>query len=194
MATFLFNNQNFTTMKNIYKIATIVLVSLTMVITSCKKDEQIIEGCTDSSAMNYLSNATSDNGSCIYAYVIAQGVWDISPDCEEYTIPVIGTTISLNDQLPESIDVQAGENNMLYIDINGTEVNGDIDNQGNLTVPEQTIQIDMGLGPMDIEISGSGVIDSDISGNLDLTYSFEIEAIPGFPIAESLDCAITLSK
>ena len=63
-------------MKNIYKISAILLVSLTVVITSCKKDEQIIEGCTDSSAMNYLSNATSNNGSCIYAYDIALGSWN----------------------------------------------------------------------------------------------------------------------
>jgi len=54
-------------MKNIYKISAILLVSLTMVITSCKKDEQIIEGCTDITATNYQSLATSNDGSCIYA-------------------------------------------------------------------------------------------------------------------------------
>ena len=51
-------------MKYIYKILAILLVSLTMVITSCKKEEQIIEGCTDNSAMNFQSTATSNNGSC----------------------------------------------------------------------------------------------------------------------------------
>tara|TARA_B100001540_G_scaffold305126_1_gene315667 strand:- start:2301 stop:2837 length:537 start_codon:yes stop_codon:yes gene_type:complete len=178
-------------MKHTFQIYFIFLFCLCVFLSSCKKD---IEGCTDNTAMNYDVEANLDNGSCIYFYDIAQGLWDISPDCEEYTIPIIGTTISLNDQLPESIDVQGGGNNMLYIDINGTQVNGSIDSQGNLTVPSQTIQIDMGFGPMDIDVEGSGVIESDISGNLDLTYAFEIEAIPGFPIEESLDCAISLSK
>ena len=120
IATFLFNNQNYITMKNIYKISAILLVSLTMVITSCKKDEQIIEGCTDitatnyqslatsndgsciyapaiegctdSNAMNFLSIATSNDGSCIYAYDIAQGIWNITSECEDLTItiPLIG--------------------------------------------------------------------------------------------------------
>jgi len=107
-------------MKNIYKISAILLVSLTMVITSCKKDEQIIEGCTDITAtnyqslatsndgsciyapaiegctdinaMNFLSIATSNDGSCIYAYDIAQGIWNITSECEDLTItiPLIG--------------------------------------------------------------------------------------------------------
>ncbi len=178
-------------MKHAFQIYFTFLFCLCVFLSSCKKD---IEGCTDNTAMNYDVEANLDNGSCIYFYDIAQGVWGISPDCEEYTIPIIGTTISLNDQLPESIDVQGGGNNMLYIDINGTQVDGSIDSQGNLTVPNQTIQIDMGFGPMDIDVEGSGFIESDISGNLDLTYAFEIETIPGFPIAESLDCAISLSK
>ena len=107
-------------MQNIYKISAIVFLSLTMVITACKKDEQIIEGCTDItatnyqslatsndgsciyasaiegctdiSAMNFLSIATSNDGSCIYAYDIAQGIWNISSECEDLTIsiPLLG--------------------------------------------------------------------------------------------------------
>ena len=67
------------------KAVQIALLSVqpSIICSSCKKDEQIIEGCTDSSAINYLSNATSNNGSCIYAYDIAQGTWSISPDCDE---------------------------------------------------------------------------------------------------------------
>ena len=33
---------------------------------------------------------------------------------------------------------------------------------------------------MDIDVEGDGVIVTDISGNMDLTYSFEIEMIPDF--------------
>jgi hypothetical protein len=162
-----------------------------MTISSCKKE---VDGCTSSSAMNYSADATADDGSCIFAYNIAQGVWNITPDCDEYTIPVIGTTISLNDQLPETIDVQGAGGNSLYIEIGETQVNGIIDNSGNITVPTQTISLDMGFGPMDIDVEGDGKIKSYSSGEMDLTYSFEIEAIPGFPISESLECSITLFK
>ncbi len=196
-------------MKNIYKISTIVLMSVIMVISSCKKDSDDddpvvgtpIYGCTDILAFNFipltgdpLIDVNTDDGSCIYAYDIAQGVWNITPDCDEYTIPVIGTTISLNDQLPETIDVQGAQDNSLYIEIGDTEVNGTIDNLGNITVPEQTISLDMGFGPMDIDVEGVGLINTSTTGNMNLTYSFEIEAIPGFPISESLDCYIILDK
>ena len=170
---------------------TICLISaVALLFASCKREE----GCIDPLAMNYNIEAEKDDGSCIFAYDIAQGVWNINPDCEEYTIPIVGTTIALNDQLPESVDVQGGGGNNLYIDINGSVVEGNIDSDGELTVPLQTIQIDMGFGPMGIDITGDGQIESEVSGNLNLTYSFEIEAIPGFPISESLDCSIVLSR
>ena len=175
-------------MKNIFKISTLLLLALLFTVSSCKKE---VDGCTESSAMNYSSDATSNDGSCIFAYDIAQGVWNITPDCEEYTVPGIGTTISLNDQLPETIDVQGGENNSLYIVIGETQINGTIDNAGNITVPSQTISLDMGFGPMDIDIEGDGLINTATSGVMSLTYSFEIPFIGG---QESLDCSLTLDK
>ena len=44
-------------MKKILKLIPIILLSIVMVISSCKKE---IDGCTDSSAMNYSSDATSN--------------------------------------------------------------------------------------------------------------------------------------
>ena len=184
-------------MKNIYKISAVLLVSLSIIMSSCKKEDEvvaepiIINGCTDLTAMNYLSNANSDDGSCIFAYDLAIGIWNIDPDCEEYTIPVVGTTIALNDQMPETIDVQGNDDNSLFIDMNGTQVSGDIDNNGNITVPKQTVSIDMGLGPMDIDVQGDGKIESENSGYMDLTYEFEIPVIGG---TEALDCQLTLTK
>jgi hypothetical protein len=175
-------------MKNIFKISTLLLLALLFTVSSCKKE---VDGCTESSAMNYSSDATSNDGSCIFAYDIAQGVWNITPDCEEYTVPFIGTTISLNDQLPETINVQGAGNNSLYIEIGDTQVNGTIDNAGNITVPSQTISLDMGFGPMDIDIEGDGVINTATTGTMNLTYSFEIPMIGG---QESLDCSLTLDK
>jgi len=186
-------------MKNIFQISLILFLSI--VISSCEKEEvlalnpPLINGCTDVNAMNYLASANSDDGSCVFAFDIAQGVWNIDPDCDEYTIPVIGTTISLNDQLPETIDVEGGNDNLLYIELNETQVNGQIDNAGNITVDKQTVSIEMdNFGLMPIDVEGTGIIESSNSGNMNLTYTFEIEAIPGFPIEESLDCSIVLSK
>ena len=167
---------------------------ISIVFFSCKEEEIIIPGCTDSAAMNYSSNANSNNGSCIYAYDIAQGVWNVNPDCEEYTIPVIGTTISLNDQFPEQIEILGAGNSLLYIDLNDTQLNGVIDNDGNVIIDKQTISIDMGMGPTDIDIEGNGSIYNSNAGDINFTYSFEIELVPGFPITESLDCIVYMYK
>ena len=193
---------------------------LSLIFSSCTKEEEIVLGCTYSTATNYNPSATTDDGSCnysvngcidflamnfnpqanlndgscIYAYDLAIGIWNISPDCDEYTVPVIGTTISLNDQLPETIDVQGGGEDLLYILIGETQINGIIDNLGNITVTSQTVSFDMGFGPMDIDIEGNGLIVSSNSGNMDLIYSFDIEVVPGFPISESLNCSISLSR
>ena len=182
-------------MKNIYKLSVVLFVSLSIIVSSCKKEDEVdtptvINGCTDLAAMNYLSNATSDDGSCIFAYDIAQGTWSISPDCEE--IDILGQTISLNEQMPETIDVQGNGDNSLYIDMNGSQVSGSIDNEGNIVVNEQTIQIDPGLGfPLDVVVSGSGKIQSESLGYMDLSYSFEIPVVGG---TQAIDCHLTLTK
>ena len=219
MATFFLNNKKLIKMKNIFKISTVFLLALLFTVSSCKKEDEVpvingctystasnynplatiddgscilaILGCTDVNALNYTSLATSDDGSCVFAYDIAQGVWNITPDCEEYTVPVIGTTISLNDQLPETINVQGAGGNSLFIEIGDTQVNGTIDNDGNITVPNQTVSVDMGFGPMDIDIEGDGLINTATSGVMSLTYSFEIPFIGG---EESLDCSIILDR
>jgi hypothetical protein len=146
---------------------TLYLLSVTcFIFSSCSKDDDdttannntpvVIEGCTDSTALNYDPSATLDDGSCFSSfYDISQGLWDITPDCDEFTIPIIDSTISLNDQLPENIDVFGAGNNLLYIEIGETQVNGTIDNSGNIIVAKQTVLLDMGFGsPMDIDVEG----------------------------------------
>ena len=187
-------------MQNIYKISAILLVSLTVVVTSCKKDEQIIEGCTDSSAMNYLSNATSNNGSCIYAYDIALGMWNISSECEDLTIsiPLLGDfDVPLADMFPETIEITGEGNSVVSLDINNNDVLADIANNGTVTIQDnQTISFDTGgfdptgtIGMVEVDITGSGTIVTASNGDMLLNLAFSILSIPS-----DVDCEITFTK
>lgn len=211
-------------MRKIYKVFLIILFAIPLIISSCKKEDEVLEiyGCTDSSMFNYNPDATSDDGTCIAIllgcidslaanfnplantddgscwptfYEMVQGVWNINPDCEEYTIPFLNETISLNDQLPETIDVQEANDNLLFIEIGETQVNGMVDDNGVITVPKQTISFEVpDFGELPIDVEGSGIIDSPNAGSINLTYTFEIDFIPGIPIPGSIDCFITLEK
>ena len=176
-------------MKNYPRILITIIISSLVLISSCKKEEEIIEGCTDSVAMNYNSNATSNDGSCQYAYDIAQGIWNISSDCDDLPIPIPG--LSLDDLLPESIEVEGAGNSTLFIDIDGAQVTGSIDNDGNIIASEQTVQIDIGLGiPTDVQVSGNGKLESENTGYMDLTYSFDVPILG----SQSTSCNIILSR
>ena len=213
-------------MKNIYKISAVLLMSLSIIVSSCKKGDEVvtptvINGCTDNTMFNYDPTANTDDGTCIPVllgcldntasnfnalantddgsclppfYDIAQGTWNISPDCEE--IDVLGQMISLNEQMPETIDVQGNGDNSLSIDMNGSQVSGNIDNEGNILVNEQTISVDFSGVPIPVQVSGTGKIESENSGYMDLTYSGEIDIIPNMPIPIpfSTTCHIVLSK
>jgi hypothetical protein len=181
-------------MRNIFKLASLFVIMLLVIISSCKKEEEIIEGCSDSAAMNFQSVATSNDGSCIYAYDVAIGTWSIDPDCDD--VDILGQTISLNEQMPETIDMQENGDNSLFIDMNGSQVEGNIDNEGNILVNEQTISVDFSGIPIPVQVSGTGKIESENSGYMDLTYSGEIDIIPNMPIPIpfSTTCHIVLSK
>ena len=171
-------------MKTKTNLLLLLLLSFSVIFTSCKKEP----GCMDPNSMTYNPEAKKDDGSCMYAHDIAQGMWAIDPVCD--VISVLGQTISIDEQLPDSIDVQGEENNVLFIDIDGTVVSGKIDNTGNITVENQTVSLDPGLGvPIPVNIEGDGKIELDNTGQMNLTYSFDFQ---GFPLSSS--CSITLSK
>ena len=183
-------------MKNIYKILTIVLFGFTIAITSCKKEETIIEGCTDSSSMNYLSTANSNDGSCIVAYDIAQGIWNISSACEDLviSIPIVGEfPVPLNDIFSDTIVEITGEGaGVVSLDVNGGNVLADIANDGTVTIQdEQTISFDTGgFGVFDVNITGLGKIETATNGDLTLNLAFEV------PLAgtQSSSCEIAFTN
>jgi len=187
-------------MKKYSKIFIIVIISSLLATSSCKKEELIIEGCTDSSAMNYNSTATSNDGSCIFAYDIALGTWNIDSECEELTITIFGQSfdVPLNEIFPETIEITGEGDNVVSMDINGNSVLADVANDGVVTIQDnQTISFDTGgfdptglIGVVEVDITGSGRIESATNGNLSLTLSFEI------PLAgpQSSTCEITFLK
>ena len=148
-------------MKNIYLLL-LSLAIISLIFSSCEKE---LLGCTDSAALNFNnlantddgscvmpilgcidvtafnfnSNANADDGSCNYAFDLAQGTWNLDPNCEDISIAGL-TTISLNDQLPETIDINSDGQSSLFIDLNGTLVSGTISSEGLMTVTPSTIQ------------------------------------------------------
>ena len=203
-----------------------LLLAIPLIFASCSKDDNntptVIYGCTDPGMFNYDPSATTDNGTCIPIllgcldstasnfnalantddgsclpsfYNIAQGTWNILPDCDEIDLG-LGVPVSLNDQMPESVYVVGNGDNSLSIDMNGSQVSGNIDNEGNILVSEQTISVDFSGIPIPVQVSGTGKIESENSGYMDLIYSGEIDIIPNLPIPLpfSTTCHIILSK
>ena len=182
-------------MKKIFKISAVFFVGLSIIVSSCKKEELIIEGCTDSSAMNHLSNANSDDGSCIFAYDIAQGIWNISSACDDLiiSIPLVGDfPVPLNDMFPETIEITGEGVGVVSMDINGENVLADVSYDGTVTIQDdQKISLDTGdFGVVDVDITGSGKIETATNGDLTLNLAFEV------PLSgtQSSSCAITFTR
>ena len=94
---------------------------------------------------------------------------------------------------------RSGEgDNVVSMDINGNSVLADVANDGVVTIQDnQTISFDTGgfdptglIGVVEVDITGSGRIESATNGNLSLTLSFEI------PLAgsQSSTCEITFLR
>jgi hypothetical protein len=203
-------------MRNIYKISAIVFVSITMIISSCKKEEDsailavtwncdgqgncseivtgngtyaslsacqsncvvvpIISGCTDANAMNYLASANT---------------------CQELTIsiPLVGDfPVPLNDMFPENIEITGEGAGVVSMDINGENILGDVSYDGTVTIQDgQQISIDSGIelvGEVDVDITGTGKIQTSTNGDLTLNLAFEV------PLAgtQSSSCDIIFTR
>jgi hypothetical protein len=179
-------------MKNIFKIPVVLCLAIFLLVTSCKKE---IDGCIESSAMNYMPDATTNDGSCVFAYDISQGIWNISSVCDDLiiSIPLAGDfPVPLNDILPETIEITGEGVDVVSMDINGENVLANVSYSGIVTIQDdQKISVDTGdFGVVDVNITGSGIIESASNGNLTLNLSFEI------PLAgtQTSSCEIAFTK
>ena len=203
-------------MKNILLLL-LSLAIISMVFSSCEKEllgctdasainfnnlantddgscEMPILGCIDVTAFNFNSNANSDDGSCTYSFDLAQGTWGLDPNCEDISIAGL-TTISLNDQLPETVDINSDGESSLFIDLNGTLVSGTISSTGLMTVYPSTIQFSEPTTGQEInvDVTGSGYLISDTEAYLDLNFSGSINIVIT-SIDFSSDCYMILTK
>ena len=182
-------------MKNIFKISTVLFIGVSLVVSSCKKEEMLIDGCTDITAMNYQDLATNNDGSCVFAYDIAQGIWNISSECDDLiiSIPLVGDfPVPLNDMFPETIEITGEGEGVVSLDINGENVLADVFYDGTVTIQDdQKISLDTGdFGVVDVDITGSGKIETATNGDLTLNLAFDV------PLAgtQTSSCEITFSK
>ena len=210
-------------MKNTFKILVVLFTVGSLVFSSCKKEETILLGCTDSTAlnfnnlantddgnceyemivdgctdivaMNYQPLANNDNGSCVFAYDIAQGIWNISSECDDLiiSIPLVGDfPVPLNDMFPETIKITGEGVGVVSMDINQENVLADVAYDGTVTIQDgQKISLDTGdFGVVDVDITGSGKIETATNGDLTLNLAFEV------PLAgtQSSSCEIAFTK
>ena len=160
----------------------------------------VYAGCNDPLALNFDTLASFDDGSCVYCEDIASGIWNITPSCPVFTIPVTGQQINLNDRFDDSINVVCnyvdpniyGE---VYIDFGSNQtVASNLDEFGFLDVFYQSFLADFsneGFGFIVINVSGNGQIISPNSGHIDLTYSF---LLPFSSDSSFVTCPLNLSR
>tara|TARA_B100001971_G_C18058296_1_gene466536 strand:+ start:176 stop:685 length:510 start_codon:yes stop_codon:yes gene_type:complete len=168
-------------MNNIFRISFLVVLSLTLIVSSCTKDgSPAVFGCTDSTAYNFNQNANEDDNSCVYAHQIMVNTWNISSECN-------GSL--LNSFLPETIEILAGATmGDLLIDLGGLfgSLNGTISHSGIIDIPSQDFTIDLGLPVASlVTIHGSGTLDSVSNCTIQITAT---AAIFG-----SEDCTLTMT-
>ena len=148
-----------------------------------------ISGCTDATMFNYNPNANTDNGTCLTAQQAAIGFWDVSPDCDDITVPVIGS-ISLNDQIPENIEVNEGSGDIIFIDLGTSQIEGNIASDGTIIVSPQNTNIDLMGFSVDLTVSGDGLLETENSGYTDLDYELDIPIVG----TQNVSCSIILTR
>ena len=149
----------------------------------------LILGCTNPTMFNYDPNANTDNGTCLTAQQAAIGFWDVLPDCDDITVPVIGS-ISLNDQIPDNIEVNEGSEDIIFIDLGTSQIEGNIASDGTIIVSPQNTNIDLMGFSVDLTVSGDGLLETENSGYMDLDYELDIPIVG----TQNVSCSIILTR
>ncbi len=113
-----------------------ILITSASAFTGCKK----IEGCTDGEAWNFDSEATHDDGSCVYSNPIKAGTWNVSENCQG---SIFTHTITITKTSNTVTIVNLGDFNP-QLTVTGNAIGN------NLTIPSQLSGNAM--------VSGSGVL------------------------------------
>ena len=173
------------------KVLSIFSASLVLFLFSCGGGSDIYDvfGCTDSTALNYDSLATDDDGSCIYDTYRFEGDWSFSPNCEEYILGV--DTIFLADELPDTISIYSSDDNILSLDVGVNTLNATLQNANDFYIQYESFRAYLDLGIISdtatIYLMGDGNFSSDSSATMNLTFSEP--NLPG-----QIDCTVSLSK
>ena len=175
-------------MKKIFKISTVLFIGVSLVVSSCKKEETLpvaLLGCTDPTALNFNNLANTDDGNCEYEMLI-DGCTDITAmnyqglatnndgSCwfaheamvNTWNISSVCDGDLVGGVLPSTIEVSSGVNKgdlMIDLGTAGT-FNGTISEAGIISIPSQSA---LSVGT----ISGNGVLESETSASVNLTIN-----------------------
>jgi hypothetical protein len=114
---------------------------------SCKKEKK---GCTDAGAINYVAEATSDDGTCTYERDVYIGVYDAIKTCGIYSsdsamvFQISRSPEAANRILLEEFPETGG---ILYANVDLSDVN-------KIIIPNQTLENALDIS----QVSGTGTL------------------------------------
>lgn len=151
-----------------------VFIVLSILMTSCKKEPEVISGCTDTLADNYNAQATEDNNSCTYVNRFV-GSYSGNFECE-------GLFAFLFSMQDVNITQPTGDDSKVKIDvitpIQTLSVTGVINSPNTVTV-EETIK-DILVNPSDIVSGAEGdPVKTDLKIVTTMTISADNKTLTG---------------
>ena len=118
------------------------------------------------------------------------GDWLFDANCDSAL--VLGTTIFLAEQLPDTITINSDTDSTIFIDAGANNLVANVDSNGNFTIDYQSFRayLDLGFLGADtatIYLTGTGSFSSNYGASMDLTFSEPL-------LSAQIDCTIGLRK
>lgn len=124
-----------------------LLVFVCLFSLSCKKEKK---GCTDAEAINFNSEATSDDGTCTYQRDVYIGVYDAIKTCGIFTSDSgMVFQISRSDEAANRILLEEFPETGAFV-----YANVDLSNVNQIIIPNQTIENALDVS----QVSGTGTL------------------------------------